>query len=801
MQNKFTQKAQNTLNRAMTEAGALGHTYIGSEHLLLGLASEKDSIASRILHARGLSIAVIRDSIIEVMGEGEKCKVSARDMTEHARSIIEGSSLTAQKRGCTYIGTEHILSALLDEDGCVAVKLIEASGIPISALKSDLSAHSASFGSARERVTDVPTDAKEAKAKRSSNALSLYARDMTQLAKAGKTDPTFERDGETERIIQILSRRQKNNPCLIGEPGVGKTAVVEGLARRLSDGNVPPCLSGKRILSLDIASMIAGAKYRGEFEERIKQILCEVEKNPDIILFIDELHIISGAGAAEGAVDAANILKPALSRGGIRLIGATTPDEYKKHIERDSALERRFQSVYIEEPDIDTAINILKGLRSRYEAHHKIKISDAAIESAVKLSSRYIPDRFLPDKAIDIIDEAASRMSIAVSRAFPDIVPLEREIASVKAQKEDAVFSQDYSLATELRDRETVLKGKLDEQKREMKKKKNSELFVLGELQVAEWITELTHIPTGKLLGGETEALMSLEKRLAEHVYGQEKAIAAVASCLRRSRLGLGNPKRPIGSFIFIGSSGVGKTELACAVAEELLGSKQALIRFDMSEFMEKHSVSKLIGSPPGYVGYGEGGRLTERVRKRPYSVVLFDEIEKAHPDIFNLLLQVLEDGVLTDSEGRQVSFCNTVIIMTSNAGANAKSHVTGFLSNGRATSLDCMKTALKSTFSPEFLNRVDETVFFDDLELCSLEKIADGMLSEISLRAHELGLSVAFDASVAHTVAAQAEKELCGARSLRRIIAHSVEDNISVRILEKEILPSVPFLFTKECI
>ena len=801
MQNKFTQKAQSTLNKAMSEAGSLGHSYIGSEHLLLGLASERDSIASRILLARGLSPTVIKSSIIEIMGEGEKCKVNARDLTEHAHSIIERSAAVAQRKGCTYIGTEHLLTALLEENGCMGVKIIEASGIPISAIKSDINAHGSTF-SCQGKTSSVESSqdtAKDNKSKRLSSALSLYSRDLTQFAKNGMTDPTLEREEETERIIQILSRRQKNNPCLIGEPGVGKTAIVEGLARRLSEDSVPPCLSGKRILSLDLASMIAGAKYRGEFEERIKQILNDVEKSPDIILFIDELHVITGAGAAEGAVDAANILKPALSRGGVRLIGATTPEEYKKHIERDTALERRFQSVYIDEPCVEATIKILKGLRPRYEAHHKIKISDEAITAATKLSHRYIPERFLPDKAIDIIDEAASKMSIAISRAFPDVAPLERELATTKAQKEDAVFSQDYSLASELRDKEIRLKEKLDEQKRLMKKKKNAELFTLGELQVAEWVTSITGIPTGRLLGGEAEAIKTLEARLAKRIVGQDKAIASVCSALRRARLGLVSPNRPMGSFIFIGNSGVGKTELAHAVAEELLGSKKALIRFDMSEFMEKHSISKLIGSPPGYIGYGEGGRLTERVRKRPYSVVLFDEIEKAHPDIFNILLQVLEDGILTDSEGRQVNFCNTVIIMTSNAGASEGGKILGFSSDIQQKAEESMRTALNGIFAPEFLNRVDEIIVFDELKTDSLEKIAQNMLSSVSLRIREMGLDVSFDASVAHSIAERARLDKGGARNIRRMITRSVEDNISMRIINGNILPDTPCIFTAE--
>ena len=679
MQNKFTQKAQNTLKTAVTEAGNLGHSFIGSEHILLALAAEKDSIAARILFARGLTVAVIKAAIVGINGEGEKCRPSASDMTPQATKIIEASGDIAKKKGCTYIGTEHLLSALLCSNGSTALKIIEAAAIPIPLLTSDLNAHQSSFSSVQKERSDIG-DGEKARAKSKSTAtLSLYSRDMTKIAAEGGTDPTIGRDKETERIIQILSRRQKNNPCLIGEPGVGKTAVVEGLAKRISKGDVPPCLENMRVLCLDIPSMIAGAKYRGEFEERMKNVMLEAEKNPDIILFIDELHVIIGAGAAEGAVDAANILKPALARGGIRLIGATTVNEYRKHIEQDSALERRFQSVLIEEPTIDDAIEILRGLRQRYEEHHKLKISDSAIDAAVRLSARYINDRFLPDKAIDIIDEASAKMNIAASARFPQISSLEKQLTDLRKQKEECIFSQDFSSASELRNRETVVFEELETLKKELDRKKKHGMFVLREEHIAEIITEQTGIPVNKLLGTEAQNLSDLEKRLNSRIIGQNAATHAVCAAIRRSRLGIRNPSRPAGSFIFLGKTGVGKTALATAVAEELLGNKKALIRFDMSEYMEKHSVSKLIGSPPGYVGYGEGGLLTEKVRRKPYSVLLFDEIEKAHPDIFNLLLQVIDDGKLCDSQGREVNFCNTVIIMTSNLGASDSTHISGF--------------------------------------------------------------------------------------------------------------------------
>lgn len=745
MQNKFTQKAQNTLNRAEAEAGALGHTYIGSEHILLGLAAEADSIASRILSARGLSACVIRRSITDIAGEGEKCRTGAHDMTAHAREIIESSGNVAKKKGCTYIGTEHLLSALLDENGSTGVKIIEASGIPVSVLKSDLSAHQGAIGlTVRETVQDTQ-DAPYSKKRFQTGALALYSRDLTELARIGKTDVTVGREAETARIIHILARRQKNNPCLIGEPGVGKTAVVEGLARLIAEGKAPPCLSGKRILSLDIPSMIAGAKYRGEFEERMKSVMAEAESDTDVILFIDELHVIVGAGAAEGAVDAANILKPALARGGIRLIGATTLDEYKRRIERDSALERRLQCVFISEPSEEAATEILKGLRPSYEAHHRIKISDGAIDAAVRLSERYISDRHLPDKAIDIMDEAAAKAGI------------------------EAANTQNPQT-------------------------------VLTEAQIAEAVTRLTGIPAGRLLGSEAAALGGMEARLCSRIIAQDKAVCAVCSAIRRRRTGVGDPDRPTGSFIFVGASGVGKTELARAVAEELFGSKNALIRFDMSEYMERHSTSRLIGSPPGYVGYGEGGRLTEQVRRKPYSVVLFDEAEKAHPDIFNLLLQILEDGRLTDSMGREVSFKNTVIIITSNAGISDGRRITGFAADGDRQKhyTSAMLSSLKGIFRQELLNRVDEIIVFDELERASLEKIASSMLNGLSERAKALGFDISFKASAVSAIAEKAEKDGGGARSVRRLISRHIEDKISDFIIDGSISDKEPFVFTE---
>ena len=741
MHNKFTQKAQNTLKNAAKEAGDLGHPYIGSEHILLGLCGEKESIAARILSLRGISHSSVRASIVQITGEGEKCEPTGADMTPESKRIIEESGKLAKKRGCTYIGTEHILGAVLTTEGCMALKLIEAAGISPSLLINDLGTGRGASNLTREEKETESTPSKQKS--RTSTLLSLYSRDMTAIAAEGKTDPTVGRDTETERVIQILSRKTKNNPCLIGEPGVGKTAIVEGLASRISEGRVPPSLTSARILSIDIPSMIAGAKYRGEFEDRMKGVIAEAQKSPDVILFIDEIHVIVGAGAAEGAVDAANILKPSLARGEIRLIGATTPDEYRKHIEKDAALERRFQSVLVEEPSIPAAIDILRGLRPRYEEHHRLKISDGAIEAAVKLSARYVNDRFLPDKAIDVIDEAAAKCNLS------------------------------------------------------QKPQKNGKQATLTEKMIAEVLTTQTGIPTSRLLGGEKASIAKLQDELTKKVIGQNAAIEAVTGVIRRAKAGLRDPLRPMGSFIFLGNTGVGKTLLATSLAEALLGSRRALIRFDMSEYMEKQCVSKLIGSPPGYVGYGEGGQLTEKVRRRPYCVLLFDEIEKAHADVFDLLLQILEDGRLSDASGREVDFRNCVIIMTSNVGTSDACRITGFSSGNVSTSKkEQMHETLKKHFRPEFLERIDETVIFEDLDERSLKKIADSMLRELATRAADIGYKLEFDPSVSLFLAKQALKSSKGARTLRRLIRNSAEDSICRMLLDGTLDPHSTTVF-----
>lgn len=809
MTNRFTGRAQNALNGALREASGMGHTYIGSEHLLLGLLSERDCIAAKLLGARGVESASLRKAIGELSGMGAESRITPADMTPRVRKIIQESAVEAGRCGQSYVGTEHLLLALLDERDCVAVKLLAELGVPPDELKREVVnflASSPSSGGLRERVPSESEDTgrierhgresggsgrreRESREERIPRAptLSKYGRDLTARASAGETDPIIGREEETERVIRILSRRQKNNPCLIGEPGVGKTAVVEGLAQRIADGSVPETLRGKSIVTVDLPSMIAGAKYRGEFEERLKAIMTEVRENPSIILFIDELHTLVGAGAAEGAVDAANILKPALSRGEIRVIGATTVDEYRLHIEKDAALERRFQSVTVGEPTEEEALAILQGLRPKYEAHHRVKITDGALEAAVSLSVRYIPDRFLPDKAIDLLDEAAAALRISSLTAPPDLKRLEGELAELAREKEEAIKAQEFERAAALRDRETAMQTEFDE-----KKKAWSEHSPRGEggevtaAEVADVVTEWTGIPVSRLLESEGERLLSLEDTLKERVIGQDEAVSAVASAIRRGRLGLGDPRRPMGSFLFLGQTGVGKTELTRALAASIFGNEKALIRFDMSEYMEKHSVSRLIGSPPGYIGHEEGGQLTERVRRQPYAVVLFDELEKAHPDIFNILLQVLDDGTLTDSHGRRVDFRNTVIIMTSNVGAGGTSHKSvGFASGSTAArSKERVLGALKEAFRPELLNRIDETVVFGPLGEPEIRRITSLLLEELRGRVHALGMDLTFTDEVISLVAREGFDPAYGARPLRRAVIRLIEEPLSGEML-----------------
>ncbi len=791
MKSKFTQMAQNTLGNALAFAREFGHTYIGSEHLLLGLLTVSDSSASRFLYERGIDADRLREVICRIAGTSLPTSLMPSDMTPKTKKIIEESASISVKYGQSYIGTEHLLLAVLEERDCVAVKMLESLGIRTADIKQDIIAFLEGLSEISPSMRKDEESGPEG-VLRNTPTLAKYGRDLTASAESGKVDPIIGRESECERVIQILCRRTKNNPCLVGEPGVGKTAVVEGLAQRIADGNIPDLLADKRIVTLDIPAMIAGAKYRGEFEERMKAVMEEARKNREIILFIDEIHTIVGAGAAEGAVDAANILKPALARGELQLIGATTLSEYRKNIEKDSALERRFQPISVGEPTEEEAIGILRGLRDKYEAHHGIRISDEAIESAVKLSARYINERFLPDKAIDLIDEAASGKRISAHIAPTELREIEAKLKSVIHDKEEAIGNQQFERAATLRDDEKKLRDEFNELQKKLEVRATGKGD--GELtrdDIARTLTEWTGIPVTDLTAKESEKLAGLYDKLCERVIGQEKACEAVSSAIIRGRTGLDRQSGPIGSFIFLGQSGVGKTELCRVLCESLFGSQKFLIRFDMSEYMEKHSVSRLIGSPPGYVGYGEGGQLTEQVRRRPYSLILFDEIEKAHPDIFNLLLQILEDGILTDSQGRRVDFKNTVIIMTSNLGAQYnRTSSLGFsseLKDENRSAEERVLRALREAFRPEFLDRIDECVFFPPLSEESIRKICKRQLLELAKRASEKGIELEFDESAA-LLLCQHDKAKGGARHLRRRIAKLCERPLSEKILSGEV-------------
>ncbi|MCD7831817.1 MAG: ATP-dependent Clp protease ATP-binding subunit [Firmicutes bacterium] len=798
MASRFTEKAEGAINRALAYASDMGHNYIGSEHILLGLMSEENSAGEKLLSARGAELNSILGVVEQMSGTGDKSILSANDMTPRTKKIIQNAALTAANCGHGYIGTEHLLYALLIESSCVALRVLEATGVSVDALRGDvesfLSGSGASGGEFAEAGAGVSGINRQGSTSiKNAPTLSSYGRDLCAMARKGKLDPIIGRKSETERVIQILSRRTKNNPCLIGEPGVGKTAVVEGLAQKIVDGEVPENLRGKTIVTLDVSGMVAGAKYRGEFEERIKNVMSEVKKNPDIILFIDEIHTIIGAGAAEGAIDAANILKPALARGELQVIGATTIEEYRRHIEHDAALERRFQSVLVGEPTEEEAIQILFGLRDKYEAHHKLKISDEAITAAVKLSSRYINDRYLPDKAIDLVDEAASRLRIMNATPTAEISKLEDELKAASKEKEEAVRAQDFEGAAKCRDREHEIKEKYDAEVAKWKNENDGHSLVVGEDEIANIVTQWTGIPVSRLAEEENERLLHLEELLHERVIGQDAAVSAVARAIRRGRMGLKDPTRPVGSFIFLGPTGVGKTELSKALADVMFGSENSMIRIDMSEYMESHSTSKLIGSPPGYVGYDEGGQLTEKIRRHPYSVVLFDEIEKAHPDVFNILLQILDDGILTDAQGRRVDFKNAIIIMTSNVGAEGitspAKHLGFTAATDPAADYDSMRAyvtdSLKHTFKPEFLNRVDEIIVFDKLGEDSVRRIADMMLSRVKKRIEEQGISVDFGDDVTSLVVKEGFDEAYGARPIHRAVVRLVEDTFSEAMLE----------------
>ncbi len=792
--NQFSDRAAQALNSALESARELGHGYIGTEHLLLGLCQTEDSVAGKVLCDAGITPEYVIDQISELIGTGTPSQVDGSDMTPRLKRIIERAFLEARKAGHPMIGTEHLLLALLHESDCKAVEIIERKNVDIRDLYKDVT-EAMGMASAETGVSSSVGKPSAHGGKTETPTLDSFGRDLTAMARDGKIDPVIGRSREIERVIQILSRRTKNNPCLIGEPGVGKTAIAEGLAEHIVEGTVPETLRGKRVVTLDVASMIAGSKYRGDFEERIKNAISEVSKAGNVILFIDELHILVGAGAAEGAVDAANILKPSLARGELQVIGATTLDEYRKHIEKDAALERRFQPVLVEEPSEEDAVAILKGLRDKYEAHHGVKISDAAIETAVKLSKRYIPDRFLPDKAIDLMDEAASRLRIRNLTTPPDLKEKEEALKKLAAEKDDAVRRQDFEKAASLRDEEKKRAAELEQLRKSWSSKSGAEVLTVGSEEIEDIIAQTTGIPVRKLMQEESERLLNMEQILHERVVGQDEAVSAVAKAIRRGRVGLKDPNRPVGSFLFLGPTGVGKTELSKALAEVLFGDENAMIRVDMSEYMEKHTVSRMIGSPPGYVGFDEGGQLTEKVRRKPYCVILFDEIEKAHPDVFNVLLQILDDGILTDAQGRRVDFKNAVIIMTSNIGARriTDSKPLGFApqqenyDRTQEKIREDVLDELKQAFRPEFLNRIDDIIVFRQLKKDDIREIARRLLHAVTNRLENMSISLTVDDTALDLLADKGFDPVYGARPLRRAIQTMLEDRIAEDVLEKK--------------
>jgi len=794
MANNFSENSTRALNLALEAARQFGHGYIGTEHLLLGLLRADGGVSSKVLLDAGLTDEFVVERIKENVGVGVPSDVSGQDMTPRLKRILERSFVEARRTGNYIIGTEHILMSLLEEPNCQAVEIIESAGIDIRSLYSDvIESMGLSAAGDTDRDGQKHGTAKKSGGKNTPN-LNSYGTDLTEMVRENKIDPIIGRGTEIERLIQVLSRRTKNNPCLIGEPGVGKTAIAEGLAQHIIEGSVPEPLKNKRVVTLDIASMIAGSKYRGDFEERLKNVIEEVKKEGNVILFIDELHVLVGAGSAEGAMDAANILKPSLARGEIQVIGATTLDEYKKHIEKDAALERRFQPIIVSEPSEEDAIAILKGIRDKYEAHHGVKISDEAIESAVRLSSRYIRDRFLPDKAIDLMDEAASKLRMKNLTAPPDMKSKEEEIKRVAGEKENAVRNQDFEKAATLRDKEKVLASELEEMKKNWNSESGKEKLTLTAEDIEDVVTQTTGIPVKKLVHEESERLLNMENILHKRVVGQDEAVNAVARAIRRGRVGLKDPKRPIGSFLFLGPTGVGKTELSKALAEVLFGDESAMIRVDMSEYMEKHTVSKMIGSPPGYVGFDDGGQLTEKVRRKPYSVILFDEIEKAHPDVFNIMLQILDDGRLTDAKGRTVDFKNTVIIMTSNIGAKTitDSKKLGFtpaednFDRNQETIRENVMDELKRSFRPEFLNRIDDIIVFKQLDREDIKQIASSLCDSVVKSLKELGITLSVEDSAIDVLVEKGFDVTYGARPLKRAIQSLIEDKMAEKMLEK---------------
>ena len=796
-ENKFTPRAEEALRLSQEAAEEMGHGYVGSEHLLLGLIREEEGIAHRVLSEYGVTDEMVCDVLQRSVGKGLSGTAPSQGLTPRAKSVVELAVSEAARMGSSYIGTEHLLMGILREGGNMALRILRTMGVDSKKM----------YSSIVQKLNDTPhtvtsgASTANRESDKKNKTLAEFTRDLTEAARAGKLDPVVGREKEIQRVIQILSRRTKNNPVLIGEPGVGKTAIAEGLAERIASGDVPEELLDKKILSLDLSGMVAGTKYRGEFEERIKNTLAEVKKAGNVILFIDELHTIVGAGSAEGAVDAANIIKPALGRGEIRVIGATTLNEYRKYIEKDAALERRFQPVTVGEPTPEATLEILKGLRDKYESHHKLTITDEALEAAVQLSKRYIGDRFLPDKAIDLMDEAASQVRMTAEASSPDLKALEEKITALHREKTEAVAAQDFEKAAQLRDIEKNYQEQVEIERDNWRKQLAQNRGNVTADDVAKVVAGWTGIPVTRLTEDESMRLLKLEEKLHQRVVGQDEAVNAVAKAIRRSRVGLKDPKRPIGSFLFLGPTGVGKTELCKTLAEAMFGDENAMVRIDMSEYMEKHTVSRLVGSPPGYVGHEEGGQLTEKVRRKPYSVVLFDEIEKAHEDVWNILLQILEDGIVTDSQGRKVDFKNTIIVMTSNVGAKnitADAARLGFDGGDKDEKeseeahfgriRDAVMADLKRTFRPEFLNRIDEIIVFRQLTEDNIRQIARRMLDVTGARMAQQGITLAADDDAVAELARDGFDPQYGARPLRRAIQSMVEDAVAEKMLEGQL-------------
>lgn len=791
----FTEKARIAISEAHDTACELGHGYIGSEHIVAGLIREGSGVAAKLLEKSGITEEKVTEKIKELTGSKESLdKNTELGLTPRTKRILQLSAIEARNMGHSYIGTEHILMAILRDGESVGVRILLMLGLNIADTYNEI-AESLGDGIVESAENNAHQHTKKS-SKTTTPTLDEYGRDFTALAEENKFDPVIGRSKEIDRVIQILSRRTKNNPCLIGEPGVGKTAVAEGLAQKIAAGDVPEMLKSKRLVSIDLSAMIAGAKYRGEFEERLKKVINEVITAKDVILFVDEFHTIVGAGSAEGSLDASNILKPFLARGELQLIGATTLKEYKKYIEKDAALERRFQPVTVGEPTVEETVEILKGIRDKYEAHHGVTITDEALTAAAKMSARYITDRFLPDKAIDLVDEASSKKQLSSQIAPPDLKKKEKELEHLKSEREEAVNAQEYEKAAKLRDEEKAISAEVEQLKSDWKGTGSTAKLIVDEGDIARILSDWTGVPAAKLKEEEMDKLRNLEGILHERVIGQNEAVTAVAKAIKRGRAGLKDPKRPIGSFLFLGPTGVGKTELSKTLAEAMFGSESSLIRVDMSEYMEKHAVSKFIGSPPGYVGFEDGGQLTEKIRKHPYSVILFDEIEKAHPDVFNIMLQILDDGILTDAQGRRVDFKNTVIIMTSNLGASEilglGSSKLGFNTSQESSEKDRIRekvmAEVKRSFKPEFLNRIDEIIVFDRLKKDEIKEIAKLMLSSLVKRLADNEITVTFTDSAVEKIADEGFDEVYGARPLRRAIQSKIEDMLSEKIIDGEI-------------